>query len=45
MSDKFIDQTEIQLALARDREMDEDPAKVITLEELDHLVANRRPAA
>jgi putative addiction module component (TIGR02574 family) len=42
LPEDFIDEDEIQEALRRDREMDADPSKVITLEQLDELVANRQ---
>ncbi|MBA2333926.1 MAG: addiction module protein [Acidobacteriota bacterium] len=41
LPEDFIDEAEIEEALRRDREMDEDPSKVITLEQLDTLIANR----
>jgi putative addiction module component (TIGR02574 family) len=41
LPDDFIDEDVIQEALRRDREMDDDPSKVITLEQLDELIANR----
>ena len=41
LPENFIDEAEIEEALRRDREMDEDPSKVITLEQLDTLIANR----
>ncbi|CAN5433796.1 MAG: addiction module protein [Pyrinomonadaceae bacterium] len=41
LPEDFIDEAEIEEALRRDREMDEDPSKVITLGQLDTLIANR----
>lgn len=41
LPENFIDEDDIEEALRRDREMDEDPSKVITLEQLDGLIANR----
>ena len=41
LPEDFIDEDEIEEALRRDREMDEDPSKIITLDQLDELVANR----
>lgn len=41
LPENFIDDDEIAEALRRDREMDEDPTKVITLEQLDEMIANR----
>lgn len=41
LPENFIDEDEIEEALRRDREMDDDPSKIITLEQLDELVANR----
>lgn len=41
LPENFIDEDVIAEALRRDREMDEDPSKVITLEQLDELIANR----
>ena len=37
----FIDDEEIQEALKRSREMDADPGRIITLEQLDEMIANR----
>ena len=37
----FIDEEEIQEALKRSREMDNDPSRIITLEQLDEMIANR----
>ena len=37
----FIDEEEIQEALTRSREMDQDPSRIITLEQLDEMIANR----
>lgn len=37
----FIDEDELEEARRRSREMDEDPSRVITLEQLDELIANR----
>ena len=37
----FIDEEEIEEALIRSREMDEDPTRVISLEQLDEMIANR----
>lgn len=42
LPEDFIDEDEIKEALKRDREMDDDPSKVIALEQLDELVANRQ---
>jgi len=41
LPEDFVDEDEIEEALRRDREMDEDPSKIITLDRLDELVANR----
>lgn len=38
----FIDEEEIQEALKRSREMDADPGRIITLEQLDEMIANRQ---
>ena len=37
----FIYEEEIEEALRRSREMDEDPGKAITLEQLDEMIKNR----
>lgn len=37
----FIDEDEIEEALRRSREMDEDPSRIISLEQLDEMIANR----
>lgn len=41
LPENFIDETEIEEALTRSREMDEDPSRIITLEQLDEMIANR----
>jgi putative addiction module component (TIGR02574 family) len=41
LPEDFIDEDEITEALRRSREMDEDPSKVLTQEQLDELIANR----
>ncbi len=41
LPEDFIDDTEIEEALRRSREMDEDPDRIITLEQLDEMIANR----
>jgi hypothetical protein len=41
LPEDFVDDDEIEEALRRDREMDDDPSKIITLDQLDELVANR----
>jgi len=42
LPEDFIDENEIEEALRRDREMDEDPSKVILFEEFDKFFENRR---
>ena len=37
----FIDEEEIEEARRRSRDMDEDPSRIISLEQLDVLIANR----
>lgn len=37
----FTDEDEIAEAMRRSREMDEDPSRAISLEQLDELIANR----
>lgn len=37
----FIEHDELEEARRRSREMDEDPSRVITLEQLDEMIANR----
>lgn len=37
----FIDEEELAEASRRSREMDEDPSRVITLDQLDEMIANR----
>jgi hypothetical protein len=37
----FIDEDELEEARRRSREMDEDPSRVISLEQLDEMIANR----
>lgn len=37
----FIDEDELEEARRRSREMGEDPSRVITLEQLDKMIANR----
>ena len=37
----FIDEEDIKEALKRSREMDNDPSRIITLEQLDEMIANR----
>jgi hypothetical protein len=42
LPEDFTDEEEIELALMRDREMDEDPSKVISHEEFFQYFKNRR---
>ena len=42
LSDDFIDEAEIEESLRRDREMDEDPSKVISHEEFFKFFEERR---
>ena len=37
----FIDQEELELLMRRDREMDEDPSKVISMDDLHQKIAER----
>lgn len=37
----FIDKEELELLMRRDREMDEDPTKVISMKDLDRMIAER----
>ena len=39
----FIDQEELELLMRRDREMDEDPSKVISMDDLHQKIAERFP--
>ena len=39
----FIDQDELELLMRRDREMDEDPTKVISMDDLHEKIAERFP--
>lgn len=39
----FIDQDELELIMRRDREMDEDPTKIISMDELHQKIAERFP--
>lgn len=39
LPEDFIDEDDIKEALRRSLEMDEDPTKVITLEQLDEMIA------
>lgn len=41
LPEDFIDEDELEEARRRSREMDEDPSRVITLEQLDEMIANR----
>ncbi|MBK8467113.1 MAG: addiction module protein [Chloracidobacterium sp.] len=41
LPDDFIDEAEIEEALQRSREMDEEPSRIITLEQLDGMIADR----
>lgn len=42
LSEDFIDEAEIEEALSRDREMDEDPSKVISHDEFFNFFRARR---
>ncbi len=44
LPDDFIDDEELQLALQRDKEMDEDPSTVLTHEEFFGFFKQRREA-
>ena len=37
----FIDEEEIEEARRRSRDMDEDPSRIISLDQLDKMIANR----
>lgn len=37
----FVDEEELEEARRRSREMDKDPSRVITLEQLDEMIADR----
>ena len=39
----FIDQDELELIMRSDREMDEDPTKVISMDDLHQKIAERFP--
>jgi putative addiction module component (TIGR02574 family) len=41
LPENFIDEDELEEARRRSREMDADPSRVITLEQLDEMIANR----
>jgi len=45
LPDDFLDEDEIEEALRRDREMDEDPSKVISHEEFFNFFEDRRNEA
>ena len=45
LPDDFIDNEELELALQRDKEMDEDPSTVLTHEEFFGLCKQRREAS
>ncbi len=44
LPDDFIDEEEMELALLRDKEMDEDPSTVLTHEEFFNFFKRRREA-
>lgn len=39
----FIDQEELELLMRRDREMDEDPTKIMSMNDLHQKIAERFP--
>ena len=43
LPEDFIDQEELELVMRRDREMDEDPTKIISMDDLHRKIAERFP--